>query len=245
METYSKNSKISLGRGNGMEILKAIKNAKTSVKIVSPYLSPDYIKELIKLHNKNVQITLITCDNLETNNWSDFKHSDIINRTKIEDNKLSKARKLKKKLVKISLIFLLISIVSFFLSVILPILLYLSVFLIIIVVLIFGFAFILEDYVYEYPSYNYNPIFRLKVFDSKSGINPQSTNLIHSKIFLIDEKILFLGSANFTYSAFNTHYETIMQIQDIQAISDISNEIENLFNSNDLREKSFEELFRE
>jgi phosphatidylserine/phosphatidylglycerophosphate/cardiolipin synthase-like enzyme len=237
METYSKNSKISLGRGKGIEILKAIKNAKSSVKIVSPYLSPDYIKELIKLHNKNVQITLISCDNLETNNWSDFKHSDIINRTKIEDKAL---KKLKKKLVRISLIFLIISIIIFFLSTILPILLYLSVFLIGIMLLIFAFAYMLEDCNYEYY-----PIFRLKVFDSKSGINPQSTNLIHSKIFLIDEKILFLGSANFTYSAFNTHYETIIQIQDTQAIVDISNEIENLFNSKELKEKSFEELFRE
>lgn len=241
METYCKNSKISLGRGNGMEILKAVKNAKSSVKIVSPYLSPNYIKELIKLHNKNIQITLITCDNLETNSWSDFKPSDIINRTKIED---SKAKKLKKKLVGVSLIFLLISIVGFFLSVILPILLYLSVFLIVMMLLILAFAYILEDYGYEYHGYKYNPIFRLKVFDSKSGINPQSTNLIHSKIFLIDENILFLGSANFTYSAFNTHYETIMQIQDTQAIVDISNEIENLFNSKELKEKSFEELFR-
>jgi phosphatidylserine/phosphatidylglycerophosphate/cardiolipin synthase-like enzyme len=237
METYSKDNKISLGRGKGMEILKAIKNAKSSVKIVSPYLSPDYIKELIKLHNKNVQITLITCDNLETNRWSDFKHSDIINRTKIEN---TKSRKLKKKLLVISLIFLLISIISFFLSVILPILLYLSVFLIVVMLLVLAFVYILKD-----DSYEYHPIFRLKVFDSKSGINSQSTNLIHSKIFLIDENVLFLGSANFTYSAFNTHYETVMQIQDTQAIADISNEIENLFNSRDLREKTFEELFRE
>ncbi len=77
METSSKDNIIKLGRGVGIEILNAIKSAKTSVKVVSPYLSPDYIKELINLHNKGVQTTPITCDNLETNNWSDFKPSDI------------------------------------------------------------------------------------------------------------------------------------------------------------------------
>jgi len=34
-------------------------------KIVSPYLSPDYIKELINLNNRGIKITLITCDDIK------------------------------------------------------------------------------------------------------------------------------------------------------------------------------------
>ena len=220
METSSKNTLIKLGRGKGIEILNAIKQAKTSVKIVSPYLSPDYTKELIHLHDKGVQITLITCDNLETNNWSDFKPSDIIKKEPIIDKKV---KQLKKRISLVALIFLIIFIVSLPLAVFS---LYIPLTLFTLTIIIF-----LSKYLLQESTYNYTSIFRLKVFDSKSGINPQSTNLIHSKIFLIDENILFLGSANFTYSAFKTHYETIIKVEDEKAIKDVSLEIEELYNS--------------
>lgn len=234
METYSKDSVIKLGRGKGIEILNAIKNAKTSVKIVSPYLSPDYIKELIKLNNKEVDVTLITCDNLEVNQWSDFKHSDVIKQEKIP---ISKRKELKKLIRKFSLILFLISVLSIAVSVILPGLLFAGIPLFVLaLILIFSNSFINEY------TYNYYSIFRLKVFDSKSGINSQSTNLIHSKIFLIDNKILFLGSANFTYSAFKTHYETIIKVLDAKAIEDVDEEIEKIYNSKELKEKSLGEV---
>jgi len=89
--------------------------------------------------------------------------------------------------------------------------------------------------------YEYYPLFRLKVFDSYSGPNPRSTNLIHSKIFLIDNEILFLGSANFTYSAFQTHYETVIKINDTQAIKDIDDEVEALFKSTELKARDIQE----
>ena len=232
METSSKNTLIKLGRGKGIEILNAIKNAKTSVKIVSPYLSPDYTKELIHLYDKGVQITLITCDNLETNNWSDFRPSDIIKKQEIPD---SKAKQIKHLIDLTALVFFLISLAS--LTFLLFSFYYIPIALIILTLIIFSSKYLINEY-----TYNYTSIFRLKVFDSKSGINPQSTNLIHSKIFLIDEKILFLGSANFTYSAFKTHYETIIQVLDPIAILEVSKEIENLFNSKELKEKSWESL---
>ena len=57
METFSNKDKIVLGRGKGTIILNAIKNARSSVKIVSPYLSPDYTKELVKLSEKEIPIS--------------------------------------------------------------------------------------------------------------------------------------------------------------------------------------------
>ena len=61
------------------------------------------------------------------------------------------------------------------------------------------------------------------------------------KIFVIDEEIANLGSANFTYSGFKTHYETVIKVFDKNATIDISKEVEALYNSNDLRTKEFEE----
>ncbi len=237
METYCKDSIISLGRGKGIEILNTIKEAKSSVKVVSPYLSPDYIKELVNLSKKGVDVTLITCDNIERDlKYSDFKHSDIIKREKIPDEKL---KSLKSTLYVISFILFLITLISMSLIVINPSLGFIPILLFIITLLILIAAWIINNY-----KYNYYPIFKLKVFDSKSGINPQSTSLIHAKIFLIDNKILYLGSANFTYSAFKTHYETVIKILDQKAIQEVNKEIENIFNSRELKEKSFGDIFQ-
>jgi len=234
METFSNNTIIKLGRGIGTEILSKIKKAKTEVKIVSPYLSPDYIKELINLHNKGIKVTLITCDNLETNQFSDFRPSDIIKKEKTQDIKL---KNIKNHLYITSFILFLVSILSFSIIFLSQQLFFIPLILSAITLILLATAWIIND-----TKYTYHPIFRLKIFDSKSGINPQSTNLIHSKIFLIDNKILFIGSANFTYSAFKTHYETIIKVNDLNAIKDVDEEIDNIYNSKELKEKSWEGL---
>ena len=237
MDISSSKDKIFLGREKGMIVLNAIKDANFSVKIVSPYLSPDYTKELVKLAEKGVEITLITCDNLEVNRWSDFKHSDVIKQKKIENNK---AKETKKKLKKLSKIFILTSLLLLVFSSYIHILIYLSAML-----FITSLIFIIPNYFIKEYNCEYYSIFKLKVFDSKSSSKPQSTNLIHSKIFLIDKNTLFLGSANFTYSAFKTHYETVIKVEDVKAIKEIDKEIENIFNSTELKAKSIEDWGKE
>jgi len=235
MQTTSSKDRISLGRKAGLEILSAIKQAKNSVKIVSPYLSPSYLQELVKLAEKGVKITLITADNLaEETSYSKFQESDIIKQEKkiIDKEAVNK----KKRGMLASAGILLISLFSF----LIPSLLYISIFLLALGILIFIFYALTRT-----SSYNYYSIFRLKVFDSKSGEKPWSTNLVHSKIFLIDNNTLFLGSANFTYSAFNTHYETVIKVEDDRAIEDINREIENLFNSTELKSKDIQEWGKE
>ena len=82
MRTFSNKDSIYIGKEAGKEILSEIKNAKKSVKIVSPYTSPDYIKELISLHKKGVDVTLITCDKITESSYSDFRVSDLIKKEK-------------------------------------------------------------------------------------------------------------------------------------------------------------------
>ena len=54
---------------------------------------------------------------------------------------------------------------------------------------------------------------------------------VHSKIYIIDEKIAFLGSVNFTKKAFRHNYECCVKVNDYNAVSKISQEIENLIGS--------------
>jgi phosphatidylserine/phosphatidylglycerophosphate/cardiolipin synthase-like enzyme len=234
MEINSYHDKIILGRGKGMEIMDTIKKAKRSVKVVSPYLSPDYIKELVKLHHQGKSVCLITCDNIETNRWSDFKVSDLIKVEKIEDKRL---KNFKKNAFFSSIVLFIVSIITFSLSNFLDIFFLISAVLVVISLVLFVIGLSTKE-----DKYRYYPIFKLKVFDSKSGINPHSTNLVHSKIFIVDEEIAYLGSMNFTYSAFKTHYETVIKVMDKNAVLEISKEVDNIFESNVIKEKSFENV---
>jgi phosphatidylserine/phosphatidylglycerophosphate/cardiolipin synthase-like enzyme len=237
MKTRSSSDKITLGRGYGIEILEAVKHAEKSVKIVSPYLSGSYLEELVILKNKGVDITLITSDNLsDSSSKYAFDDKKII---KQEKTLIPESNQKKRKFQLAAFSFFLFFLLSFSLSVFFLLILFLSAILFIISISLFIYAYYLKEYNYKYSS-----LFRLKVFDSKSGERPGSTSLVHSKIFIIDEKICFLGSANFTWSGFKTHYETIIKVEDIRAIRDIIEEVEKLFESKELRSKDIDEWGR-
>ncbi len=242
MKTYSNRDFIYIGKEAGTEILNKIKNAKSSVKIVSPYLSSSYIQELIKLHKQGREVVLITCDNLvsERSPYSDFNISDLVNKEKVLNPKAEKSRKaILKAFIIIFGVFLLTLLPNLLFSYapqLLLILAGLSLFI--------SFILIISRFLIERYSYKYSTIFRIKVFDSRSGDKPWSTELIHSKIFVIDDETVFLGSANFTYSGFKKHYETVIRVEDKQAIKSISEEVETLYNSTIPRAKPIEEWAR-
>lgn len=238
MQTTSTKDHIYIGKEAGKEIHEKIKNAKKSVKIVSPYLSADYLKDLVLLHKKQVEVTLVTCDKIEDSHYSDFKTQDLIKTEKIYNEK---AGKLKKFLFRSFIWLFILSIIS-----IIPYLVGLrELWLLVLILIVLSISIIslvssklISDY-----SLKYEPIFRIKVFDSHSGKNPRSTELIHSKIFVIDGEVAFLGSVNFTYSGFKTHYETTIKIEDKNAVKDISEEVERLYASHDLKAKNIQEWF--
>ena len=58
MITSSNRNHIYIGREAGKEIHEKIKNAKKSVKVVSPYLSPDYIKDLRVGHSEIIFVLI-------------------------------------------------------------------------------------------------------------------------------------------------------------------------------------------
>lgn len=59
------NCDIYIGKGAGKKLLNDIRNAKKSIRIVSPYLSPFLISEIIGIRKRNLDVELITTDNIE------------------------------------------------------------------------------------------------------------------------------------------------------------------------------------
>jgi phosphatidylserine/phosphatidylglycerophosphate/cardiolipin synthase-like enzyme len=234
MRTNSRNTSIYIGKGAGNEVLEKIRSAKHSVKIVSPYLTPTYIEELIKLKRRGVDVTLITSDKLEEGRgvYSDLTHTDVIKQKRMEDEVEQKRRG---NGIKYSLLSYLIPIILFYVFSYS----FLSVILVLVSTISLIFYYNLRIYTYKYQ-----PLFKLKVFYSAYDQEKNHSNFIHSKIYVIDEKVAYVGSINFTYKGFKYNYETATKVNDPMAIREISKEVDRLYNSSELS-KSIEEWGRE
>lgn len=88
-------------------------------------------------------------------------------------------------------------------------------------------------------SYNYSQLFPFKVYMSPNE-DFDSDMFIHSKIYLIDDKVAYLGSLNFTASGTKHNYETRIRTTDTKAVSEIKNEIYDLMNYSDLPERDID-----
>lgn len=250
MYTKSKYTGIYLGRNAGKYINESLDSAKHSVKIVSPFLAPQYIKKLVHLKERGVDVTLITSDKLEES--KDYHvygercyHTDIIKQDRaLDDNALQK----RNKNLIYSIYFFAFSICMFIVSLLLLILLGLNaIYFLVMFFSILGATgssiWMKLTYDIRIYSYSYHPIFRLKVFFSKN--HGRDDYLIHSKIYVIDDRVAFLGSTNFTYTGFVKSYESTIKISDFDAVKSISEEVEKLFNMTDLYYKNIHDWGRQ
>lgn len=223
MQTPITDATAYIGRNAGSKLLYSIRNARRSVKIVSPYLSPSYIKELVKLHEKGVDITLITSDKLEENEKYGFTHQDVIKQETHIDTESAKLRKLSMTL----------SIILFIISTALIIITKNHTALWWITSIISLIALIIS-YNIRTKTYTYNPIFKLRVFQRETTEGSKG-HFIHAKIFIIDNTEAYTGSTNYTHNGLVSNYETSIQIQDREAVKKINDEVEELYNNTALK----------
>ena len=113
---YGAKCDIYIGTGAGKNLLTDMENAKEEIKIVSPYLSPSLVNQLISLHGQGKTINLITINDIEdTKNKENIRR--LIKQKKITDEN---AEMLKKrwsyytKLLSSLIIFIALSTVSLY-----------------------------------------------------------------------------------------------------------------------------------
>jgi len=215
-------------------LLHDIQNARHSIKIVSPYLSPFLISELIKFRKRDLEVELITTDNLEDYNNKDKKniHKLIIQNRETDKEAVEKREKWKD---------------------ISKILTYISIGIVLVVVgllyyirdlkVAFGFIPLLILFLviklYKIYTYWYSQLFPFKVYMSPYTTDKSDT-FIHSKIYLIDNKIAYLGSLNFTASGTKNNYETRIRTEDSNAVGEIREEIYQLLHHSHLPERDIQ-----
>jgi len=242
MITFSHNDKIYLGRNAGRDILQEIRKAKHSIKIISPYLTPSYVEELVALNKKGVDITLITADDVEKGDgrYSTLDHTHLVKQLCEKDEEEAEKRSNRMFWSGIGLATSGVLIVLSFL---------LSLWL-----LILGLAGMIVAGIYFFWSkeivvytYSYETIFKLKICFSqycRDGVH-KGTHLIHSKVFVVDDDVAFVGSVNFTHSGLVKSYETAVRVTDKKAVKDLSEEVDRLFNTKEGYFKDIQEWGKE
>jgi len=248
---YNKaNCDIYIGTGAGKKLLKDIRNAKETVKIVSPYLSAPLIKELIELHQTGILIELITTDFIE----DFFGHYEkniykLILQNKEIDEEAVLIRKKWKRISKIlayinyGLTGLIIGL-ALLLKNLWVILLTIPIIILFLIVIIYKNE-IKSKRIY---SYWYSQLFPFKVYMSPNA-SKRSNTFIHGKIYLIDDKIAYLGSLNFTSKGTEQNYETRIRTVDPSAIKEIHEEFHDLMYNSEIPERDIQiwgrQIYRE
>lgn len=235
------NCDIYIGKGAGKKLLNDIQRARRSVKIVSPYLSPFLITELINFRKRNLDVELITTDNIEDfyENYNKNIHK-LINQNRETDEVALEKREKWKDTSKI------LTYIGFGL---LAILIVIGYYLkdpkvalgLIPVIILFLVIKLYKNKIQnkQIYSYWYSQLFPFKVYMSPDR-SDQSDTFIHSKIYLIDDKIAYLGSLNFTSSGTKHNYETRIRTEDPKAIKEIKEEIYQLLNHSHLPERDIQ-----
>ncbi|MEO6904206.1 MAG: phospholipase D-like domain-containing protein [Bacteroidia bacterium] len=235
------NSDIYIGTGAGAKLLKDIEDAQTSIRIISPYLNRSYVEKLINLKEAGKDVSLITSDLIE-----DFYDNRNLRKLIIQNRSTISEAKVKRDfLIKCKnwmLIF----------SSIIPILFFIDLYIgretKILYLIIFSLLYAIALWMINSKikrlriyRYSYETLFPIKVFltpNAKDYFN-HSTYFIHSKVYVIDNKVAYLGSLNFTFGGFQTNFETRIRVSDAETIKGINYMFNELFYSN---ENSFVEI---
>lgn len=232
---------IYIGKSAGAKLLQDIRNAKRNIKIVSPYLSPSLIKELIFLHNKGINISLITSDEIEDFYGYDKNITKLIVQKRHTDEKAKQSRD---SLISLSgtLLFAIIGLAL----VLVPLIFLLKEWklaygFILVIVLFFVRDFIVRQIknkrIYHYT---YKQLFPFKVFISPNNGNSFNKTFIHSKIYVIDDEIAYMGSLNFTAKGIKDNHETRIRTTDPNAVAGIVDEVNQIFFNSNLAERDLQ-----
>lgn len=243
MGIYHNDTKCDLyiGKGAGSMLLRRIKSAEKSIKIISPYLSPELVEELITLKNRDVDIQLITTNEIENYTWEEKDiHKKLIIQNKTTDKEADRLRDgwiqfSSNLLYSMIMMTSVVTLLLFFSRN----LLYLLGFVPHIVAVIVYKSYKNKIRNKQVYSYHYTQLFPFKVYLCPRVCKTNNT-FIHAKIYLIDDDTVFLGSLNFTYKGTKDNYETRVKITDTEVIDKIKNEFYDLFYHADLNAKNLQ-----
>jgi phosphatidylserine/phosphatidylglycerophosphate/cardiolipin synthase-like enzyme len=241
---------IYIGKGAGKLILEDMLKAKRSIRVMSPYLSAGLVDILLERLRFGVHIELVTSDDIEDHQHADKNCYQIIKQHKHVDEELKNKKQFFHWLgIGLMIVF------GFFAVVKLPGVLSSSIeasdmiqfSLFAVLALIGRFTWKHADGI-NFRYYSYSSLFPIKIFYSyfsrKKHDRSKAFNL-HSKLYIIDDRIAYLGSVNFTRSGCSFNHETRIRITDPEAIHQLKEEFSELLWNEYYNHRSVDEWGRE
>lgn len=219
-ETKINSGAVYIGKNAGAKILDAIKSASGSIQVMTPYISTEFIDLLADKANRGVDVSLIVSSDIGGKDRRASVLRKLVRQIQHTDAKAKEKRG--KALVLIALVSAVLGISAFagmfydlqgslYILAPMPILL---------------LAWVHYHSVRIY-TYTYSPVFDLAVTLSPyTHQSDKSHYLTHAKMYIIDGKIAYLGSINFTKASFWRNYELRVGVNDIQAIQKLKKEFD-------------------
>lgn len=221
-----------MGRNAGAQIEKDIESAQREVLVISPYVSSGKVKDLMRVGRQGVRTKLIfgSKEVLEQNDGRETVQLLIDQRRHINQSEVDLKEKKFKQNKVYQLVFKLCLLVSVVCT---PVVLILGGWgtnkRVILFALLLGLA-ILSFYalkqlinkaykIRQMPiySYSYSKNMDFKYLREYGGANM----FVHSKVYIVDRKVAYLGSANFTHNGFGSNFETRVRITDEKMIEEL------------------------
>ncbi len=236
------NVEFFFGKGVGSKIYEAINNARHSVFILSPYISQGYIDFLLRKKKEGVNVSLITTTEAQKGDMNEIYKKIVLQHCVTDEEKLSFKKKAKRWCLLLGLGALIIGLASFFwydvhhhfhsisrelehfwhdenaLN------------LITVGALLTCYVFYKKFHRIKVFSYFYSTRFPFVVIPSIyteniKSITPMLDSFVHAKVYVIDNRDIFIGSANLTKSGLKHNIESFIKISTHEAVKDIIAEI--------------------
>jgi phosphatidylserine/phosphatidylglycerophosphate/cardiolipin synthase-like enzyme len=235
MQAAIKDAVIHMGLRAGRELMEGIGQAQHELMVLSPFLTTAQLQLLIKMHEQGVRVNLITTiseGNIGNVEGYDYR-KELIRQYQQKDTRAEQ----KKESLRGIITFLGIALLVFVGVGILTFLYYYAyaqwiMLGLIVLTIVLLFATVSEYYSIKIYRYSYRTIFPIRVFIDPGNrkIRNASKHFIHAKLFIVDQKVAFLGSADFTCASLQHNYESIVKTEDPMAIRELLDEVKKLFN---------------
>lgn len=218
---------IYVGAGAGKKLLMELEAAKRNVLIISPYISKSTVEILLRLATKGISISLFTTQKFSRLDM--FGLRDIVYQTNLiqrTETPLTENVKQRKKLRAWAIVLLIVAVmllIATFLTFIYKTGLPAAPYSYRLILLLLALGMI--SLFVATRLFSKEKKIPIRMFDYYSLIDfqvlPSQGSFVHSKIYIIDDEVAYLGSMNFTGYGMNSNIECNCRITNPKAIWDI------------------------
>lgn len=213
-----------MGQSSGKQLNNDILNSKSEVLIISPYIDESKLDDLIGLKDRGVNVRLAFSD-LRDNQKSNILRK-LIHQQKYTDDKLKKSIMRKKHTFSVlSIASLVIGIILLIFSALnfqkLDFKTFISAIIGLICIYVFYRINKKKKEVEKTSVYRYEYFRKINFKYLRNNFRSHNNMFIHSKIYVIDREIAYIGSMNFTNNGFTSNFETRVKITQSEKIKEL------------------------